>query len=330
MEKQKIVGQQICEQFSSIVSPLIGGFIGSDDIITDESGYYYYIPKQKLQPKHPLILNHYRGQLFMVIPTLDWKDLENGTVSVQEYVDTSWWNYGYLWGGCNFLGGVQWQPFESGTGIHETENISRYLRILRCRTIRHSSGYMPSETSCLDCTVEHCPFSEVETKKAGASWDNEFQEVDDRIALFKAAKERLEREFGFKATACHNFSDSTMVVFPQFMCSEVDISLPADLMVDMQYNPGKYDVEKVANELKIVVGIPLHRNENDELVLPTHVEIPEGANKEFILDTWKKAGCCKEWFPEEKNCMPDINMTLCMAQEPPEKRSLWQRIRDLF
>ena len=102
----------IIQELSKQVSPLIGHNIGLDHIHTDEAGWYSYIPAKSLQANHPLVLNHYRGPLFMVIPFEDWEVLEKGTVSVQEYVESSIWSFGYYWGGGSILTGVYWQPLE--------------------------------------------------------------------------------------------------------------------------------------------------------------------------------------------------------------------------
>jgi len=299
MEKQINIAEEIGMRLSQIVSPLIGHTIGTEHIHTDINGWFYYIPEQSLQPKHPLILNHYRGPLFMVVPTEDWIAMENGDISAQEYVDTSYWNFGYFWGGGSLLGGVQWQPFEDGTGIHETEKISRYLSILSCRTHLRLSGYMPSDQKCRACAVDRCPFSPLEEKKTGASWDNEPQEKDDRVEFYKAVKARVEKEFGFKVTACLNHSCDTIAVSPQFGRGEVRIDLPENLLIDMQYNPGKYDVDEQANNMDIVAAIPWHKDKNGDIVLTKHLPVPEGAGADFFLQTWKENNCCNRWFQEE-------------------------------
>ena len=71
--------KKIIEELNKKVSEAIGCGIGVNHIHTDFEGWDYYIPAKSLQENHPLILNHYRGPLFMVIPYKDWERLKSGT-----------------------------------------------------------------------------------------------------------------------------------------------------------------------------------------------------------------------------------------------------------
>ena len=318
MEKSEVI-----ERLSNIVSPLIGHTIGLDHIHTDENGWYYYIPAKSLQENHPLILNHYRGPLFMTIPFEDWKRLENEMVSIQEYVDNSVWSFGYYWGGGAMLDGVHWQPLEDGTGIHDTEKISRYLSILRCRTHHVSSGYMPSNETCEACPIEHCPFSKCEVKNAGASWKNEVQEVDDRKLFYRAVAKRIEERFGLKAVSCVVKKDKTISIYPGWEKNNVSVYLPEGILIDMLYNPGIYNIKELVNQLDFEVGIPWRFTENNEFVSTKQYTIPSDADVEFLYDHWKEKNVCN-WFEKPSNVFVDTS--IAQVQE----LSLMERITKFF
>lgn len=279
--------EEVVEKLNSVLSNLIGCHIGTDHIHTDEQGWFYYIPKESLQENHPLILNHYRGPLFVVIPVKDMERLKEEVIAVNDYVNNSVWNFGYFWGGGSLLDGIKWQPLEE-KGIHDTQKIARYLRILLCRTSTHSSGYVPDEKHCSSCLIQRCPYSRYKFKYAGSSWRNEVTERDDRIALYSAIKERVEKRFGFNVNSCMvNSLTETVCIFPHHYKDTVEVYLPQALLIDMMYNPGKYDTEKVAEELKMEIGVPWHY-EGEKFVEAQRYEITEVTTTESFYEIWKE------------------------------------------
>lgn len=284
-------------ELNSIVSALIGHNIGVNHIHTDKDGWHYYIPAKSLQANHPLILNHYRGTLFMVIPLADWTKLENGDITVQDYVDNSVWSYGYYWGGGSMLRGVQWQPFEE-KGIHDKKTISRYLTILKCRTNQTSLGYKPSEEKCMSCLIEHCPFSKCKAKCEKASWDNEIKEYDDRVLLFEAVKERIQKRFGLEAVNCYNQDEDTICIFPSYSKDTVNVYLPKKILIDMMYNPGKYNIEETVDSMELQIGIPFHSTTNHEIVPSKRYPVAVDADVQMCYDLWRKEcpNCISNWF----------------------------------
>lgn len=295
--------------FAELVSNKIGHSIGADHIHTDEKGWDYYIPSKKLQKNHPVILRHYRGPLFVVLPFADWKALEQDAMDVKAYIDNSVWSFGYFWGGGSLLGGVHWQPLENGkTGINDTQKISRYLTILKCRTHEYSSGYMPTNEYCSKCSVNHCPFSAYAPKSEGASWDNEVIEQDDRILFYTAVKERIQNEFGFKATSCMSHQRGDVIcLYASYKADTVEVYLPEDLLIDMLYNPGKHDITRTANSLTFEAGIECHYD-GDTYISSKQVAVPAGAGKEFFYDYWKSSPRFNYWwFREESNEVADAN-----------------------
>lgn len=241
-------------ELSTQLRSLIGHHIGTDHI-HDDTCFYYYI--KDLAPGHPLVMNHYRGPLMAVLPKSDYQSLKNGTVSVEEYISSSFWNFGFLWGGGGLLSGAYWQPLESESGIHDTGRISRYLSILSCRTLKNSSGYMPSPDHCKQCKLDEttCPFSPA--NQFGV-WEKEVQEPDGRVALFSAISERLQQEIGFKLTVAmsHSNARNELLLFPAYELGTVEAYVNSSLLNDLLYHPGERDWSAMAQSLEITLGIP--------------------------------------------------------------------------
>lgn len=282
---------ELLEKLSNIVSPLIGRTIAVKHIHTDNFGWEYYIPEKSLQANHPLILNHYRGPLIMVIPFKDFELLQNEVITVEEYVNDSYWCFGYHWGGDSMLHGAKWQPLEEEPGIHNTEKIKRYLKILTCRTYERSSGHIPTTEECTQCFVERCPFSYYEPKYRDSSWENEVLEADDRIKFFEEVKVLIKEKFGLDALDCLNQKENSISLTPSYEKDSVTIFLPEYLLIDMLYNPGKYDIIETVNSLKLEIIVPAHVRDGKEyeaerFVVPDNLTPDE--NVKFYYDCMTK------------------------------------------
>ena len=226
----------------------------SKDNIHDDTGFFYYI--QALTPGRPLLMIHYRGPLMAVLPEADYQRLGNGELSVEEYIANSFWNFGYLWGRGDLLSGVYWRPLESEVGIHDTARINRYLNILGCRTLKNSSGSMPSPNCCKQCKLDEtkCPFSPA---NQFGDWKNEVQELDGRVALFSAIDERLQKEIGFKVTVTMSYhgNRNELLLFRASKLGTVMSYVSATLLNDLLYYPGERDWAAIAQSLDITLGI---------------------------------------------------------------------------
>lgn len=283
------MNNEVTSQLSDIVSNLIGLSIGEEHVHTDENGWYYYIPVHSLQSYHPLILRHYRGSIFMVIPTKDYEFMESGRISIKKYVENATWNFGYYWGGGSMLDGIRWMPFEE-KGIHEKEKINRYLTILACRTAYRTSGYIADKKTCERCSVKNCPFSRFTENK---SWEKEVHEEDDRVKFFMSVKERLENRFGFVVSFCLSQEENTVLIFPA-MGIELDkvstsVCLNQEILIDMLYHPGKYEIEKLVDSLPIEAGIPEHYKKGVRGMIPCkRITVPSDEGVNFIYDFWRK------------------------------------------
>lgn len=171
--------------FAAELSKLVGKHIGLDHIHPGK-GHYYYIQPTKIGS--PMLLNHYRGPIFVDIHPDDLEGLQSGDIDAMEYIHTANWQIGYYWGGGSMVGGGFYQPFDI---VGRSEEVKRYFKILSCRTQKRSSGYMPSEDVCAKCPVNDCPFSEYKEGK----WENEVREEDPRVIFFEALNRRFKTEY---------------------------------------------------------------------------------------------------------------------------------------
>ena len=278
------------ETFAEAVSARIGFRLGKDHTHSDEDGWYYYIQKESLTSYHPLLMMHYRQTLFAVIPYEEYKKVESGLIDPLDYIESSWWSFGYYWGGGSMIGGSFWQPLENVCGIHDTEKISRYLQILECRTAKRASGYNPTRSECMDCKVEKCPFSKVDAKNEGASWESEIAEHDYRRDMFSAVAERAKKvlEVNLHGVLCYDGDNALLI--PNSYEESCMLYLPVSLTNDILYNPGERDWAQIASNLKFELGVFMKKDrivvEEDKL---------EILAAEFARNFWEKFGVIEEW-----------------------------------
>ena len=174
------------KKFAEEVSEVIGRKVGEENIHPMDKGRYFYTQAPK--KGSPMLMHHYRGPFFIDIHPDDYEEIQTGVVSPEEYIQTANWQVGYFWGGGSMIGGGYYQPMDIDG---QSDEVRRYLQILSCRGAKQSNGYMPKETACRECFVDHCPFSRF---KQG-NWEEEaIKEIDPRVGLYNALCERFEKE----------------------------------------------------------------------------------------------------------------------------------------
>lgn len=275
--------------FAEVVSKHIGCEVIADNIMDDSNGLYFYVKEKSLQENHPLILMHYSGFILVMLPVKDFCKLTLSEVTPEEYIDQAFWNFGYFIGGNHMIGGCFWMPLEDGAGMKDTEKISRYMTILKCRVWWHSSGYMPSNEDCLKCKIEHCPLSQNKLKKADASWGNEPEEYDYRIDLLKCVRECVKKKLKIDINSVYgHHKDTTILLIPINSKNECNIFLPAKLLNDILYHPGERDWDKIASEFKFELGVS---RREDRCIADQNEASPEWCRdfwKQYeILDIWE-------------------------------------------
>lgn len=310
------------DEFSRKMCELTGHCVANYNILSDENGWYYYIQAKSLVSNHPLLMNHYRGQLFVVIPFEEYRKLEEGTINPISYIENAYWSIGYYWGGGSMVGGVFWKPLEDTTGIHNKELVNRYLYILACRTHKKSSGYMTPEEQCFKCPVKQCPFSNCPEKMNGASWENEVKEHDYRRDIFAAFAKRAKSELDLelRGLICHS-GDTALLIPDSCRKDTCKLYLPVALNNDILYHPGNRNWDEVAASLEIELGVLFDNQKRaritDELPLPA---------PEFCRDFWKSCGAIGSWYPEEQH--EEINAA--NENQPAEKIGIFKRIVNFF
>lgn len=298
----------LLQELSAKISDSIGYLLGADCIYhihEDGAGYYYYI--RGLKPGYPVLAMAYWGYLMLILPFEDFQRLGRGEIGVDDYIESSHFSYGYYWGGGGMIRGGYWQPLEEGTGIHDTERISRYLHILACRTDKMSSGYGPTESQCQECQLDAtaCPFSPL--NQAG-SWGNEVHEPDGRVRLFKAINERLKRELGMELSIrqLHTGGRNELRLYPGGEPYTIEAQVSGDLLNDLLYHPNQeYDWQQMAEDFEISI----HQRSNPDY----KIVLPKGPShgQTMCLEIWR-GSCCTEMQST------DNKRQICLALWPQE------------
>lgn len=295
------------DEFSKKLYDLTGHRVTNYNIYSDEHGWYYYIEAKSLETNHPLIMNHYRGQLFAVIPLKDYNELESGNINPNSYVENAYWNFGYYWGGGSLITGVFWMPLEKDAGIHDKEYVKRYLSILNCRTHRKSCGYMPPEEQCKRCHVKNCPFSEIEEKNRYASWVNEVNEHDYRTYMFSAVAERVKETLEIEVVGylCHK-GENALLLPHSWKKDTCTLYLPVTLTNDLLYHPGERDWKNIASNMQLELGVLFNKD------------------KRVLVDSQTDINFCREFW---KSCMEDENNK---NQNSEEKSGFFNKVKSFF
>lgn len=250
------------KDFSETMSNRIGFPLEIERICSDENGYHYHIKPKSLSANSPLLLMHYNAKLIAVIPYKEYERLENGEIAPYEYIDKARWNYGryWCWEKDGKITNLFWMPIEKKDGIHEKAKISRYLKILSCRTTFEVGRELPSEEKCKNCSVQNCPFSPFAEKNEGSDWSKEVQERDYREDFFKAVRERVENEFGLEVIEFYSHDATTsLLLMPPAVCTtsrdQVMVYMPAMVLNYILYHPSYRNWKQYAKSYTFELGV---------------------------------------------------------------------------
>ena len=264
--------------FAENLSNLLGEIISPENIHVG-TGRHYYI--QPAIDGCPLLLRHYRGPLFVDMSKNDMDHIVEGSVSSDDYIRSANWLVGYYWGGGSMIGGGYYQPISI---TERTADVKRYMRILRCRTLKLSSGYGPDDETCNNCFVETCPFSALKNKTS--SWENEpIKEVDPRVPFFKMLLKKFESMYpGYTLKG--------------FCCSLKDEDIPIDKALIrantrwLENDPYSFMVWVSSSTIR---GLLMHTVDPETIIKDIHfyhsyIEITssDGQLKEASLDTMRE------------------------------------------
>ena len=227
MNSKDIASNIHIQEFATELSAIVDQYIGLDHIHISPEGRFFYT--QAPLPGSPLLLHHYRGPFFVDIHPDDLEKIMNGVVPAHDYILQANWLIGYSWGGGSMIGGGYYQPFDI---VNRQDEVIRYFKILSCRGNRRASGYMPSKENCDGCSIRNCPFS---MYKDG-NWENELQEYDPRMDLFRALKKLFEEDFPgytFEGFSCSKIPDDQIILSP---CGHYSADHPYAFTVSVSEN----------------------------------------------------------------------------------------------
>ena len=76
------------------------------------------------------------------------------------------------------------------------------------------------------------------------------------------SKENISKQFGFAVSNSVNYNDQEVIrMYPATEEGTVSLTLPEQILLEMQYNPGKYLPEKVAHILPMeAANNPYYKN----------------------------------------------------------------------
>ncbi len=285
---------EVVSQLSTSVSKLIGHEISVDNVHTDQFGWFDRIPVKSLPSFRPIIISDSRGNLSLVLPTDDLGWLKHEVFSIQDYIDSSVWSYGYYNDisplSESVLYRFRWQPLET-SGIHDTEMVSRYISYLL------ANGTNPHYIQ----KVRHV----LRIYKEDPKNIIRVEEVDDRIALYLELSRKIQNRFGFETRNCDYHDRDDVIIVPNELENVVDLYLPQYLMVDLLCNPGKYSVKELASSLMLEISIPTKKRFGSYF-FPSGTPVTEETTTQHFYEIWKKE--CPDfvdgWFPKED--VPEI------------------------
>ncbi len=289
------MSKSVRESLNETLERLTGCAIGEKYIQTDKKGWLKYIPAGSLYRGMPLILSHYVGALFVVLPHEDYHDLIRGKIPVWEYVNEAVWSYGYFWGAGNLRSGIYWQVLEDGKpGIHDTMKIKRYLTIMQCHTAQHHLGmdYF-DKARCLDCKEEHCPVSPMTHKKADATIEGEFPELAKakRVEFYNAVAKMLKERFELKLCALHideslDKERKNIYLVTGFIKGSAKIVLSQALYMDMMYFPENYDVQQMLKKYDFLAATQVHNKKARKTSFKRLMKITETTTARELKKFW--------------------------------------------
>lgn len=246
--------------FAENISRQTGFPLRAEMIFSDEKDWDFYITKNSLQEKSPLLLMNYMGELMAVIPANDYKKLDNKEIWPYEYIPKVRWYFGQYLDNLHVPTDVFWQPIEKRVGINDKKKISRYLHMLKCRINYYRTAQMPSDDMCNSCEIQNCPFSKVDSKNVGSDWNKEVQERDYRLELIEEMKLRIKEELGLEVTKVtyHTGNRALLIMDPEYCQTtrdHVELHMPIGMLNFLMYNPVYRNWKQYAKSFVFEIGV---------------------------------------------------------------------------
>ena len=257
----------------------------------------FYIPET--DPGKPLLLHHYRGPYFIEINYYDWEKLITGVITPLEYVNTSYWYYGYYWGGGSSLTGGYFTPLEDTEGINDKEKVYRFMSILKCRGNFISSGVTPTEEDCKNCDVPNCPYSKV----GDMPYPLRVSVLDDnRFSFFKALYRHIENTYGYQIhgmSCSEKVLPNEIVLYRNYNERTFEAYVSDRTIKGLLYNKfeKKFSWDTIVKTFNLFVG---KRFTDKKIFIEDPIDFEEALHMLKILDDWKVEEEAKFKFEQRK------------------------------
>lgn len=286
------------KEIATRISALTGLEVGEEHVHESVSRFYYI---QEAKPGCAYLLHHYRGPFFVEINKEDWKSLQNDELSVEDYIDSVQWYFGYYWGGGSMVSGGFYTPLEGGPGIHNVELIYRIMTAIKSKGRQVSCGAALT-------TVE----------KEEWAWAKENYLRDIRVFFFEQIDSFVQKEFGYKlhGLCCDNYDEDEIYLTSNFMERTFSVNVSENLIQKiLMGNFATPDPSK----MKIFVQKGFFRDRSRQV----------NSTEEF-QEALVELGIIHDWEVEES---VNIRTSISTANDPEEdisEENLFQRIMRFF
>lgn len=234
----------------SKLSRLIGHEIKVENVHSDEYGWKGYIQSCSLNPNCPLIMSDENNQLHIIIADKNYKGLQEGRIRTEQFIDNSFWHYGFYRGGCDVIKAIFWKPLEgdAAEGIIDTYKIKHFFDLI-------FQG---------NFTEEVC-------------------EPDDRKNLVKLVRERIFSLFGFAVEEFMEYESDgvkkAIIMRPANKNNTVNVYLSSGTLKMFIYYPKLFDCRHYVDSANFYI----RKKFTDE-----QIEIPNNIvnAREFCQQFW--------------------------------------------
>lgn len=269
--------------FSKAIAIKIGFYIDPERVI-EAKRRSIYLPEAT--EGHPTVLCCRDGMLTVDVPKEDYLRLEHEEISIEDYIDKSFWLYGFFAGlTANIMEGAFITPLERAPGIHDKDKIWRFLKIMFCNMEHVKDSFLPTIRACSKCSVRHCPVSRY--KGNFGNFANEPGMVDSRWDLLAAISNRVHTDFGYLINRIYpieDLDDNEMILTSYDRHDSFNVYVSDSLIRNILYYPKKnFEFADIVR----VMNVRLKKNFDDNGVFVFNAQQFHTALEKFeIEESW--------------------------------------------
>ncbi len=212
--------------FCSVMSDRIGHEVLSENVHSDELGWKGYIPSGGILTELPVLLCDEQGKIHALISALTYKHMTEGQITVDKFVNESFWHYGYYHGGSDIFNAIFWRPLEGNDAIG----------IINCRKVKRF-------------------FDKLVKKNVSQREIDRVCQYDYRKIYAEEIKKCIWNFFGFVVSEffVHYYDaglENTVLLKPSKNICAVDVYLSYQILIQLMYYPGLIDCVDLAHRAK--------------------------------------------------------------------------------